>query len=278
MAPPKVRTIKRGDSRFYVSPETGAKVPGVTSVLNMLPKPFLQFWAAKVVAENAVADLPALVGMALRGAQDGAVDYLKGAPRRETAAAADVGSRAHEVFERMALGFEPGRVEPDVLPFVQHYGAWLDRYQPDFLFLEETVWSDTHSYAGSFDAIAVIEGETVFLDNKTTRSGVHAEVGIQLAAYRNADSIVQKDGTRVPLPKAEAGAVVHVRPEGLRFVPVRCDDSLFTEVFLPLRKVFTWDTETSKAIVGDPIFETGYSEETTPRRRTAAPRARAARA
>ena len=42
MTTPKVSTFRSGSSRFYLHPRTGDKVPGVTSVLNMLPKPFLK--------------------------------------------------------------------------------------------------------------------------------------------------------------------------------------------------------------------------------------------
>ncbi len=58
----------------------------------------------------------------------------------------------------------------------RHFNAFIDEFSPSFLFQEETVWSDTHLYAGSFDALAEIEGQRVWIDWKTTRSGVHEEV------------------------------------------------------------------------------------------------------
>ena len=57
MTTPAVQTIKRGGSRFYVHPQTNAKVPGVTSITGNLPKPFLQYWGQKLVAEEAVDSL-----------------------------------------------------------------------------------------------------------------------------------------------------------------------------------------------------------------------------
>lgn len=252
MTTPKVSTIRRGGSRFYVEPETGEKVPGVTSVLNMLPKPFLRYWAAKVVAEEAVEDLGSLVSLVLRDPA-AAVDHLKRAPDRFTRKAADVGTEAHDLFERMAKGEPLGRVHPDLKVYVDHFDDFLQTVQPEYHFMEETVWSDEHSYAGSFDAFATIQGERVWLDNKTTRSGVHEEVGLQLAAYRFADHILREDGSRTPMPKADGGAVVHVRPEGWKVVPVRCDEAVF-DAFLHLRKVFDYEGELKKTIVGRPVF------------------------
>ena len=57
MTTPKINTTFRGGSRFYIHPGSGEKVPGVTSVLNMLPKPFLKAWAGKEVATTAVRSL-----------------------------------------------------------------------------------------------------------------------------------------------------------------------------------------------------------------------------
>ncbi|QWY81848.1 Cas4 family exonuclease [Microbacterium phage Honk] len=251
MTTPKVNTIKRGDARFYVNPETAAKYPGVTSVVGMLPKGFLQYWSAKKVAEAAVDELGTIVQMTLRDRQ-AAIDHLKGAPRRDTAQAAETGTAAHDLFERLARGENVGRVHPDLVLYVDHFKEFLDLKQPEFLFMEETVWSDSHRYAGSFDWCARIDGEVVWGDNKTTRSGIHEEVGIQLSAYRYADHILRPDGSRVPMPKADGAAVFHVRPEGWKLVPVRADEEVF-EVFKHLRAVFEWERELKATIIGQTI-------------------------
>jgi hypothetical protein len=268
MTTPKVSTISRGGSRFYVHPDTQEKVPGVTSVLGMLPKGFLKFWASKVVAEMAVDNLGEVVSIAMRD-REAAIDFLKRSPDRFTKKAADVGTEAHDLFERMAKGENLGRVHPDLKPFVDHFESFLTEFSPEFVFMEETVWSETHNYAGSFDAFATIEGERVWLDYKTTRSGVHEEVAIQLAAYRYADYIVRSDGGRVPMPGADGGAVLHVRPEGWSLIPVRCDEDVF-QTFLHLRQVFEWERELKGSVIGDAI-----NAGATPKRKRPSPKPRA---
>src|SRR5690606_34277239 len=163
---------------------------------------------------------------------------LKRAPDRDTKRAADAGSEAHDLFERIAKGESVPRQHPDVQPFVDHFREFLDVADPDFLFMEETVWSETHDYAGSFDAmatiranLAVVGGKLLVIDNKTTRSGVHEEVALQLSAYRHADYILRPDGSRVPMPKIEGGAVLHLRPEAWQLVPVDCGPEVL-ELFL----------------------------------------------
>lgn len=251
MTTPKVPTIKRGGSRFYVHPTEKTKRPGVTSVVGMLPKDFLKFWAAKLTAETAVENLGAVVNLALTD-PEGAVDYLKRAPLRNTGKAADVGTEVHDLVERLFRGEKLGKVHPDFQPYVTGAREFLDEFEPEFLHLEETVWSDTHGYAGSFDWIAKIGDEIVIGDNKTTRSGVHAEVALQLAAYKNADYLIDADGEQTPLPKIDTGAVLHLRPEGWKVVPVTVTDDVFS-VFCSLLPVLDWERETKKGVIGKPV-------------------------
>ena len=274
MTTPKVKTLSRGGSRFYINPDTGRKNPGVTSVLNMLPKGFLKFWAAKEVATYAVENLGSVVGVAMNDPQ-AAVDLLKGAPNRVTKKAADVGTEAHDYFERIAKGETAlGRIHPDLQPFVEHFREFMELCDPEFIFMEETVWSDVLGIAGSFDAMAVLRGEgagplrgkVLVMDWKTTRSGVHEEVALQLSAYRGAEFIVRPDGSKVPMPAIDGGAVLHVRPEGWALYPVETgsvaigtdDDGedITVEVidyFKALREVFDWDSHVKKVVIGKPI-------------------------
>lgn len=271
MTTPKVQTMKRGGSRFYIDPETKRKNPGVTSVLNMLPKPFLKYWAAKLVAEEAVENIASVVGIAMND-RAGAIDFLKRAPDRNTRAAADAGSDAHDLFEKIAKGEKPRYISPEMQPFVDHFEEFVDLCEPEFLFLEETVWDDDENYAGSFDALATLngdgagdlKGQTLFMDWKTTRSGVYAEVALQLSAYRRAKHILRPDGTRVPMPKTDGGAVLHVRPEGWALYPAQTEtfeldgqDVDPFAYFRALREVFDWDAYISKNVLGEPVVGGG---------------------
>jgi hypothetical protein len=269
MTTPKVRTLTRGASRYYVHPDTGLKIPGVTSVIGMLPKPFLQHWTGKVVAEYAIDHLGDMVNIVLRGDRQGAIDYLKGAPRRTTGAAADLGTLAHSAFEEIANGKDP-KLSPDVLPFAQLFRRMLDETGLKVELQEQTVHSEQHDYAGSFDAFGSIDGKPVFIDYKTTRSGIHAEVALQLSAYRYSDHILSPDGSTTPTPKADGGLVVHVRPEKIQVVEVDCDEDVF-KYFLHLREIFRWvDGKEREVIAPMPAytldFETIAAEQKPARR------------
>lgn len=262
---PRVRFITNDSHRRYIDPSTNEFIPGVTSIIGNLPKPFLQAWAAKTVAQMAVRDLPAITNLANHD-PEAAVEWLKSAPRRDTAQAAKVGREAHEVFEQLALG-NPVFNLPDYLQiYADHFKDYLDTLQPEFLLTEEGVWDRTHNYAGTFDAVVRynnpdvttmdVEGNETALvgvahqDNKTTRSGVHAEVSLQLAAYSHAEYLVRDDGSTVRNKPSDLAMVLHVRPEGWRLVPVRAG---YRELimFRTLIEVSKWN-DLQKGLIGTP--------------------------
>lgn len=260
-----VRTVHRGGSRFYVHPDTPEiKVPGVTSVIGMLPKPFLAPWNAKLVAELAVDALPFVEQMAQRDRQ-GAVDFLKGAARRYTKIRADIGSAAHDIFERMIRGEHVGRVHPDLEPYRANFAEFLDAVNPELIDAENVAWSDEHEYAGSFDAMLRVwlddenhvtpdrSGTPIVLmvDWKTSKD-THAEVALQMAAYAYADRIIRPDGESVPMPEVDGAAVLHITPDQWAFKPVKIDRGIF-DFFLSLRHIFNWDRDVSKTVIGRAI-------------------------
>lgn len=260
MTTPKVNTTFRGGSRFYIHPTTGEKAPGVTSVLNMLPKPFLKAWAAKEVATTAVrmlsGEIPDALSPLVAGDPEAAIDWLKRSPERNTRKAADEGTAAHGIFESLALGRPVGKLTPAMEAYARQYAALLESLGSfTALRTEDTVWSEQHLYAGSFDLLAEVQGERCWVDNKTTRSGVHAEVALQLAAYRKADYLLDSEtGEQLRMPSADRGLVFHVRPEGWAVYEVPIGDDVF-DFFLTLRKLFVWDTQISRGVVGRPVLK-----------------------
>lgn len=261
----EVRTVTRGGSRFYVSASLpDVRYPGVTSVVGMLPKPFLVRWAARMTARTAIENLAAVRAIAAAD-REGAVDYLAGGHRRHTRARADVGSAAHSAFERVLRGEPVGLVRPDVQRHVQRFREFVAAVNPELVRAEEVAWNDTHRYAGSFDAILRLwldadqrptpdrSGTPALLmvDYKTSKS-VYPEVALQLAAYANAEKVIDAAGREAPMPEVDGAAVLHVTEERWSLQPVRLDRAVFDH-FLTLRRTFDWDREVSRTALGAPI-------------------------
>ena len=250
MTNPAVQTIKRGGSRFYVHPETNAKVPGVTSITGNLPKPFLQYWGQKLVAEEAVDNLGSITQLMVAGKRDAAIDMLKRAPQRSTGNAAQTGTDVHELVETLNAGEDPGQIHPDLQPWIDRYRQFLSDWQPEFIEAEATAFNYDDKWAGTLDGICKIGGESIIFDLKTGR-GVYDEVSLQLTAYANATCLVDPDGKERALPEIEGGAVLHLRPDHYELIPVRIGDDIY-RVFQSLIHITEWDSEIKNGVLGAP--------------------------
>lgn len=279
---PAPRTVHRGGARFYIHPDRGREHPGVTSIIDMKGKPFLAAWAAKLTAELAVDTLATPEGRAFFAGmverdRAGAIDYLKGASRRYTRTRSDVGSKAHDLFERMLRAWTPdidrpsfaerfAHVDPDVEDHRDNFLAFLYAVGPELVRAEDVVWSDTHGYAGSFDAILNVwlaPDGTPTPDRSGTRRSLivdwktgartYAEVAMQLAAYAFADLIIDSDGAEHPIPYLDGAAVLHITDSMWELEPVRGGLRTHFEAFLALRRVFTWDRDEAPGAIGRPI-------------------------
>lgn len=270
MATPKkakkaIRFITRDDHRLYIHPTTGEFIPGVTSILNNLPKPFLKPWGQKLVAEEAVKKFDQLARIK-EADPDTAVQWLKQAPDRFTRHSQIVGKVSHAYFEDLYLGntVTTKGQDPDVIAIVDHFKDFLDTIQPEPILLEEGIWDEDLDYAGTFDAVLRFNNPDILMtdsfgneqplvgigwvDNKTTRSGVHPEVGLQLSAYRHAKYVLRENGETAKNNPGDFALVVHVRPEGWELVPVEAGLEEF-EVFKTLRKITDYTRVHEKNII-----------------------------
>lgn len=247
-----VLSVSTSNGRFYQHPAIeDAFVPSITNITGMKDKPALKNWAAKQSAIFAVENIETLAQLALKD-QRAAIDLVKGAPWRSSSTAASRGDVVHNwidefIKDKMAgnpVDHSPSEDEQKEAGSTAR-GMWkqflaFDRkYQPKYLASEFTVWSEKYSYAGTGDFIAVINGKTVYCDTKTG-NGVYPEVGMQIAAQMWADYYFDDEGNQRELPKADAGAVFHLRPRFCRLSPLRNLDEAFKS-FLGLRACFEWN-------------------------------------
>ena len=242
-------TTYQGGSRFYIDPDSGKKLPGVTSVLAMLPKGFLGPWNASMAANWAVDNIAIVADLAKRDPK-ACAELIKGAARRYTSLRADIGTAAHGMFETMAAGGEIEGVTPEMEPYYRHFSEFLAKWQPSIVAQEYTVWDDEIGYAGSADACVDIDGERLVLDYKTSKD-LHEETGIQLACYRAAKHILAPDGSKVPNYATVGGAVLHVTPAGWKLCPFACGEAELG-VFKNLLAIHAWEAR-KRGVIGRPL-------------------------
>lgn len=198
----------------------GEFVPSVTNVIDALGKPYLVTWGAKVALERALEVERSHPGYMLQKPKQ-AVAYLKKENERIRDAAAEQGTRVHEACEYLARGMAlsdlPGEPlnEREML-YVDSWKRWADVWQPEFVALEATFFGETSrglGYAGTADFVAHINGLLVIGDIKTTNSGLHNEVALQLTALSRSRQYVTDDDELAPTPKFDAAIALHVSPD-----------------------------------------------------------------
>lgn len=191
----------------------------VTTILDVLDKKGLTYWAAGMTADAAIDNLKTWQAMLEEQGRDETWRWLRNAMNRRPKnklGSADLGTVQHKVCETYALtGQRPGEdfiadqiirkggdfvdVEAEaavIQSMTNHFDEWLQRFRPSYQATEVCVYSPTYGYAGQTDGFCTIENTRFIVDYKTSREpydgqgkpkGPYPEVGLQLSAYRNAE-------------------------------------------------------------------------------------------
>ena len=218
-----------------------------------IPKPALLPWGIKMVAESAVDSIGFLPEMVERD-RDEAIRYLKGSPYAKRDAAGDLGTLIHSWIEAHSLKRPMPKPPKEVQPYLASFSQFLKDFEPGFTATEASVYNREQKYAGTLDSIVTLKlplndtDGSYILDAKTGK-GVYPEVGLQLAAYRNAEFIGLPDGSEAAMPDVDGALCLHLTPESYRLIEIRADEEIYT-AFLYAREVFRFCTDTSKTVLG----------------------------
>jgi|TARA_Y100000310_G_scaffold155147_1_gene154622 hypothetical protein len=166
----------------------GEFVPAVTSVLSttIAKQQFLMPWAVKIGAEwfkdNSEAFSQAEISV------EDMVTGIKKAYKRKSAGAIDLGRQVHEWCEQAIL-WKLGQAEIPSMPSneeatnsINAFREWVKQNEVEWLAAEQRVYSRTHKYAGTVDAVARVNGEFAVIDFKTS-ARIYEEYHLQVAAY-----------------------------------------------------------------------------------------------
>lgn len=256
MTIPSVKTVMVAGSRWYVDPTTGEKVPGVTSIIDVLNKPALVPWAAKMAAEYAVNNLSMLTEVA-KSDKFAAIDLIKNAHKRRSGAAADQGTGVHGYVERLMVGERGFSVQKDAMPFLRNFADFQQEFGARSLRSEQTLWNtQLDGYAGTCDGIwfldALPDPGPYIIDVKTGGSGIYPEAALQLSAYQHAEYMMNADGTREDMVSTAGSFALWLRPTGWALIPLDTGQETF-DTFLHLREAFVWTKTRKDSSVGAAI-------------------------
>jgi hypothetical protein len=136
----------------------GLWYPRVTSICNVIAKPGLERWLANQESFSAM--------------------------QKKRKRITDWGKLIHQVIEDMLLGKNP-KIEKEIQPSIDAFLEWQDENKVKTFAVEKKVVSQKHSYIGTPDVIAEINGKLGILELKTSQD-VWDEYFIQTAAYMQA--------------------------------------------------------------------------------------------
>lgn len=134
------------------------------------------------------------------------IDDAKNAWRRKRDKAADTGVIGHKNIENFIdTGFMTPTEDKEIQNIASNFLKWNKEYKPEWLASEVQVGSFIHKYCGILDAVAVINGEIVLMDFKTS-SSIKPDYNIQLAGLALA---LQEQGFTI-----DKRAILHLPKEG----------------------------------------------------------------
>lgn len=201
------------DTRLTFEPDAhtyhfdGEEVPSVSTILGAtVPKPALVNWARNMAVKQMEATLLPLVGTKLEVTAAFIKDLAvkaKARPKAVSDEAIEIGSLTHKTIEdaitaAKVQGVSVGAalvgtpsyptLPPQVLTALKGFLSWLNAHNVEFEATEVRVVDPEKWYAGTFDAIARIDGELTIIDWKTS-TGIWDEYALQLVAYGNAAKV-----------------------------------------------------------------------------------------
>lgn len=233
----------------------GLLVPSVTNVIDVMNKPYLQTWYAKMAAQEAVEVSKSHPGLMAQRPWK-AVDYLKNAATRHTEKAASLGDTVHNIVEALSLGDNPA-VPDEVAGYVDGWHQFVADFSPKFIRAEATCFGfvEGHAgelgYAGTTDFIASINGLTVIGDYKTGRS-IHTEAALQLSALAHSRFIADEQHAELSaMPDIDGGVVLHLTANGYVLYPVDIFGEPW-ETFSHLRRI--WGFHQRNLVSKAPLF------------------------
>lgn len=194
----------------------GKKVPSVTTILDVLSKPGLEFWYGKLGFTEA---------------------------NKQKEEAAKFGTAIHNAIEDTYTGQVPSITDERMKTVISNFTKWSDRYIDSWLAFEKAVFHDELHYAGTADAFAILKGskKMVLIDFKTSKK-VRDQYFLQVTAYAKATRI---EDNAVDLSKIEGALILHLNHETLDWevVTVQITPELF-EVFKCCLEIYKWKNQT----------------------------------
>lgn len=190
--------MRKGAGLYFIDDKRYVRV---TSVLDIIEKPFLRQWYAKECYYAMLKD-PSI-------SEEDAIN----AARKKIRTALDRGSLVHSMVE----AFQEKKRQEDLFPshlqgYMDGFEKFLTEHQMTIESQEQTVFSNKYKYAGTLDLLTTAGGKRFLIDIKTGKD-IYDEATLQVSAYQYAleEQGVMVDERRIVLLN-EDGSIKVVAP------------------------------------------------------------------
>jgi len=245
--------------RWYKNNDTKTEVPGVSSVIDMMPKNALTPWAARLAAEYAIGNQDEIQGLlSEKDGQKIAIDRIKNASSRYAMKASKEGTAVHHYTEAIARAIQSNTkpkaddMPQGMMPYLKNYVRFLKEFDVEPVMLETVVWDERIGYAGRLDMacrLRTISNDIVIVDTKSGASGVWESVALQQTAYRYAESYWdEQEDVLKPMPDIAGAYALWLRPEGFALIPVETTEIELAQ-FQRLRGSLEWKLTRGKKVI-----------------------------
>lgn len=188
--------------------------PSVTTILKVIGKPALLYWAFNQGVELSRAN------------PNDEIKQLQGKFRDVSSKAFARGSRVHDMIEAY---FKTGEfIEPLFEdPYYNAFKQFVEEHHVECLESEFQICDDEFGFAGTCDFYGLVDGKKSIMDFKTGK-GLYPEVGLQLTAYSHASKREVENLVAVCFKEDGTYEMKNFTPE------------TYFEDFLAVKRVFMW--------------------------------------
>lgn len=260
---PLIENVYKGQApdtqRWYRNNKTKTEQPGVSSIIDMMPKTALVPWAARLAAEYVVGNMTEVSEMlSEKDGEKKAIDWIKGASSRFSGKASREGTAVHHWTEQVAKAVmnntkpKADNMPAGMLPYLKQYVKFLKEFDVEPVMLENVVWDDEVGFAGRFDMVCrlrSIDDALVIVDTKSGASGVWESVALQQTAYKYAPLWWNEEtATMEKMPEIARTYALWLRPQGFALIPVQSTAVEWAQ-FRRLRESLEWKLTRGKKVI-----------------------------
>lgn len=199
----------KGNIRYYQ--RNNKLYPSVTSILsNSLISIYLANWQLDISAQFVIENIKQISEMEPVLAKE----LIIAASTKIKNKAGNRGTKLHEWI----CSKDDKYITEEIAGYCEQYKKWVEKYEVDTRESEIVCYTDKpFAYAGTIDAICIIDGKKWIIDFKTSRR-IYNHTWLQLIAYGNTTRLIRNnEDIKMDFQNINYG-IVHLQKDNYRFL------------------------------------------------------------